>query len=99
MKEDKKDKYGNWTEKYGRIKNTMLLDRGVQNTLESLQERWRMLMFMYDDYVEMVKTRQQNRLCRRQLKQRRGMIACFIIYFAVTFPVLIVILLAYFILL
>lgn len=96
LKEDRRqDKYGNLTGSYARIKNTMLLDRGVQNNLESLQERWRMIMFMYDDCVEMVKTRQQNRLCRRQLKQKCELIALAIVYSTLAIPVLMAVLLAY----
>ncbi|XP_061173066.1 uncharacterized protein LOC133182298 [Saccostrea echinata] len=96
LKEDRRqEKYGNLTGEYTRIKNTMLLDRGVQNTLESLQERWRMIMFMYDDCVEMFKTRRQKQFCRRQLIQRRELIACVIIYSALVLPVLIAIFLTY----
>lgn len=96
LKEDRRqDKYGNLTGSYARIKNTMLLDRGVQNNLESLQERWRMIMFMYDDCVEMVKTRQQNRLCRRQLKQKCELIALAIVYSTLAIPVFMAALLAY----
>lgn len=96
LKEDRRqDNYGNLTGTYARIKNTMLLDRGVQNNLESLQERWRMIMFMYDDCVEMVKTRQQNRLCRRQLKQKCELIAMAIVYSTLAIPVFMAVLLAY----
>lgn len=96
LKEDRRqDKYGNLTGSYARIKNTMLLDRGVQNNLESLQERWRMIMFMYDDCVEMVKTRQQNRLYRRQLKQKCELIALAIVYSTLAIPVFMAALLAY----
>lgn len=96
LKEDRRqDKYGNLTGTYARIKNTMLLDRGVQNNLESLQERWRMIMFMYDDCVEMVKTRQQNRLCRRQLNQKCELIALAIVYSTLVIPVFMAVLLAY----
>ncbi|XP_062602317.1 uncharacterized protein LOC134264032 [Saccostrea cucullata] len=100
LKEDRRqEKYGTLTGEYARIKNTMLLDRGVQNTLESLQERWRMIMFMYDDCVEMIQSRRQKPLCRRQLIQRRELIACVIIYSALFLPVLIAIFLTYIIVL
>lgn len=96
LKEDRRqDKYGNLTGTYARIKNTMLLDRGVQNNLESLQERWRMIMFMYEDCVDMIKTREQTRLSRRQLKQRREFLSWTIIYSSLLMPLFIAILLAY----
>ena len=56
--------YGNDTATYEAIRVRVLQEKAVVNAIEALQERWRMIMFMYNDCQDLNK----NRLDRRQIK-------------------------------
>ena len=43
--------YGNDTEAYEAIRMRVLQERAVVNAIEALQERWRIIMYMYHDFV------------------------------------------------
>ncbi|XP_046571160.1 uncharacterized protein LOC124279385 [Haliotis rubra] len=46
--------YGRNREEYDKIVERVMSDKAVQAAAESLQERWRMIMIMYEDCMKMV---------------------------------------------
>lgn len=54
--------FGHDTETYEKIRERVLEERAVTNAIDALQERWRMIMYMYDDCVEMNETRRDMKL-------------------------------------
>ncbi|KAK3093732.1 hypothetical protein FSP39_019377 [Pinctada imbricata] len=73
----------------------MMADKGVQNTIEALEERWRMIMFMYDDCVTKLEEKIERDRERRHARQKQELIALSIIYSAFSIPILIMVFIVY----
>nr|KAG5687803.1 hypothetical protein BaRGS_005433 [Batillaria attramentaria] len=43
-------KYGHDKDEYAKIVEKVLADRAISSAVEVLQERWRMIMYMHDDW-------------------------------------------------
>lgn len=67
-------KYGHDKDEYAKIAEWVLADRGISSSVEVLQERWRMIMYMYDDCVELVKQWEDHRLEKQQRKRKRRLL-------------------------
>ena len=66
--------FGQDTETYEKIRERVLQERAVTNAIDALQERWRMIMFMYDDFVELDKTRAECKLKKLCIQQQYELI-------------------------
>ncbi|XP_060571789.1 uncharacterized protein LOC132729970 [Ruditapes philippinarum] len=62
--------YGHDTETYEKIRERVLQERAVTNAIDALQERWRMLTFMYEDCVKMNQTRKERKLKKLCVKRQ-----------------------------
>ncbi|XP_076442357.1 uncharacterized protein LOC143281194 [Babylonia areolata] len=67
-------KYGHDTEEYRKLEQRVLSERVTVNALEVLQERWRMISFMYEDCLDMVRQWDEQRLMRQQKKRKRRLL-------------------------
>jgi hypothetical protein len=52
----------------------LMQERAAANAVELLQERWRMIMFMYDDCMDMVKQWEDHRLQRKERRRKRRLV-------------------------
>ncbi|XP_041354513.1 uncharacterized protein LOC121372286 [Gigantopelta aegis] len=62
--------YGQNKEEYEKIVERVLCQKSVANALDALRERWKMLMFMYEDCMEMVKSVEDKRQ-KMKTKEKR----------------------------
>lgn len=67
-------KYGHDTEEYKKLEERIMSDRAATNAVELLQERWRMITFMYEDCLEMVKQLDEHLLMKQQKKRKRRLL-------------------------
>jgi len=91
---DKQDTFGRKTEDYEKICKTIMEDPVVTNSLEALKERWKMIMFMYDDTVDLINSRKNNIILRKKLENRRELFAASIIYTSTALPFFVIFLTA-----
>ncbi|KAK6183000.1 hypothetical protein SNE40_010558 [Patella caerulea] len=65
-------RYGRFPDEYDKIYERVTSEKHFRNALEVLEERWRMIMFMYEDCQELVKEWEGRQLKRKQdrAKQR-----------------------------
>ncbi|XP_025103936.1 uncharacterized protein LOC112570002 [Pomacea canaliculata] len=64
--------YGQAKEDYHQLALRVLGERTVVNNIEVLQERWRMIMFMYDDCLQLIQQcdDRRGRLSRQRRRKR-----------------------------
>ncbi|KAK7103899.1 uncharacterized protein [Littorina saxatilis] len=67
-------KYGNDKEDYIKLYERVMADRAASSAVEVLQERWRMIMFMYEDCMELVKQWDEERLMKQQKRRKRRLL-------------------------
>ncbi|KAL8586289.1 hypothetical protein ACOMHN_058669 [Nucella lapillus] len=67
-------KYGHDSEEYQKLEERVMAVRATANAVELLQERWRMITFMYEDCLEMVKQLDEHRLMKEQKKRKRRLL-------------------------
>ena len=60
----------------------------TSNAVEVLQERWRMIMYMYDDCMELVKQWDEQRLLKQHQRRKRRML--FLSFVSLPFLLLVV---------
>jgi hypothetical protein len=81
--------YGNKTEVYEGIVSKVMSERAVQTTVDGLRERWRMIMFMYEDCQDVIKKRKERELYRRKIKHQEEVLTLVALASAVLVPVLV----------
>ncbi|XP_033733802.1 uncharacterized protein LOC117322944 [Pecten maximus] len=79
--------YGKQTKEYSRLRKEIMASPGVKNALESLHERWKMLMFMYEDCLDMIQERKDRHKQTQRCRERREIFATSIIYTGIFMPV------------
>ncbi|XP_071160593.1 uncharacterized protein [Mytilus edulis] len=87
--------YGNKAEEYDKICEKVMADTGVQKTLEALQEKWRMIMYMHDDCMDLRTQKTEQGVIGRRARIKRELIALVITYVIITLPILITLYLAF----
>lgn len=65
---------------YNKLTNKIMQETPVTNALEGLNERWKMLMFMHEDTMDMVKSRKERGLMIKRCRHRRELFATSIVY-------------------
>lgn len=78
--------YGNKTREYIRLRKEITSGPTVTNALEGLRERWKMLMFMYEDCLDMIQERKDRESQIRKCRARRELFASCIIYTCIAMP-------------
>lgn len=68
----------------------MLRERAVVNAIEALQERWRMLQFMYEDCVELNEKRKEIILKKLSTKRQLELILIASIFLTFCIPVFVI---------
>lgn len=81
--------FGKQTKEYTKLRKEILASPAVTNALDSLRERWKMLLFMYEDCLDMIQERKDKNKQRRKCRERREIFATCIIYTGIFLPVLI----------
>lgn len=83
-------KFGHDTETYEAIRERVLKERAVTNAIEALQERWRMLQYMFDDCVELNEGRKERKLKKLSTKRQVELIIIITLFLIACFPVLVI---------
>ncbi|OWF50387.1 uncharacterized protein LOC110450488 [Mizuhopecten yessoensis] len=79
--------YGNQTKEYSRLRKEIVSSPAVTKALEGLRERWKMLMFMHEDCLDMIQDRKDRHKQRRKCRERREIFASCIIYTGIFMPI------------
>ena len=75
--------FGNDIKTYEKIRERVLQERAVTNAIDALQERWRMIMFMYDDCVELNKKRAECKLKKLCIQRQYELIMIILTFVSV----------------
>ncbi|KAK3587785.1 hypothetical protein CHS0354_042749 [Potamilus streckersoni] len=83
--------YGNNVDEYKKIEERVLSEKAVVNAIEALQERWRMLIYMYEDCMDLVKEKKERELYNKKIRRQEEIVI--IVFYAaiVCFPIFLVI--------
>lgn len=87
--------FGHDNEAYGAIRERVLRERAVTNAIDALQERWRMLQYMYDDCVELNKGRKERKLKKLCIKRQVELIGIISIFLTLLVPVFVILVLIF----
>ncbi|XP_060559940.1 uncharacterized protein LOC132719982 [Ruditapes philippinarum] len=82
--------FGHDTEAYEKIRERVLQERAVTNAIDALQERWRMIMLMYGDCVDLNNKRMERKLRKLCVRRQFEMIVIAAIFFLICLPIIIV---------
>ncbi|KAL4238657.1 hypothetical protein ACF0H5_003364 [Mactra antiquata] len=82
--------FGHDTETYEKIRERVLQERAVTNAIEALQERYRMLTFMYDDCIELNEDRKSRRLRKLCVQRQFELIVLISLFITICLPVSII---------
>ncbi|XP_053376527.1 uncharacterized protein LOC128547556 [Mercenaria mercenaria] len=85
--------FGHDTKTYEKIQERVLQERAVTNAIDALQERWRMIMFMYDDCVELNEQRRELKLRKLCVQRQFELILIISIFMLICIPISVVIVL------
>ncbi|XP_060571786.1 uncharacterized protein LOC132729966 [Ruditapes philippinarum] len=78
---------GHDTETYEKIRERVLQERAVTNAIDALQERWRMIMFMYEDCVDLNKQRAECKLKKLCIKRQFELIMIILSFILVSLQI------------
>ncbi|KAL3872689.1 hypothetical protein ACJMK2_035899 [Sinanodonta woodiana] len=84
--------YGNNLEDYKKIEERVLSEKAVVNAIEALQERWRMLIYMYDDCMDLVKEKKERDMYNKKIRRQEEIVIIMFFAAVVCFPISLVIL-------
>lgn len=87
--------YGSKNDDYDKICEKVMADNGVQKALEAMKEKWRMIMFMYDDCMDLRKAKFEHDTLAKRNKLKKEFIALLITYLLITVPGVITLYLAF----
>lgn len=79
--------YGNDTATYEAIRVRVLQEKAVVNAIEALQERWRMIMFMYNDCQDLNKDRLERRQMKLDIKRQEELILIILMFLFLCVPI------------
>ena len=79
--------YGNDTATYEAIRVRVLQEKAVVNAIEALQERWRMIMFMYNDCQDLNKDRLLRRQNKLDIKRQEELILIILMFLLFCVPI------------
>ncbi|XP_071079888.1 uncharacterized protein [Haliotis cracherodii] len=80
--------YGRNREEYDKIVERVMSDKAVQAAVESLQERWKMIMIMYEDCMQMVEDWDDRQLKKAQAIDVFQLLIAVMISVSVLIPVM-----------
>lgn len=87
--------YGSKNDDYDKICEKVMADNAVQKALEAMQEKWRMIMFMYDDCMDLRNAKFEHDTLAKRNKLKKDFIALLITYLLITVPGVITLYLAF----
>ena len=79
--------YGNDTATYEAIRVRVLQEKAVVNAIEALQERWRMIMFMYNDCQDLNSGRLERRQMKLNVKRQEELILIILMFLLMCVPI------------
>lgn len=79
--------YGHDTETYEKIRERVLQERAVTNAIDALQERWRMIMYMYDDLVDLNEERRSRKLKKLCIQRQFELILIVAAFVLICLPI------------
>ena len=79
--------YGNDTATYEAIRVRVLQEKAVVNAIEALQERWRMIMFMYHDCQDLNEGRIERTQTKLTIKRQEELILIIIMFLLLCLPI------------
>jgi len=82
--------YGQDTEAYEAIRQRVLQERAVVNAIDALQERWRMLTFMFTDCEELNQTRKDRQLKKLCTKRQFELISIIVLFTLFCLPMFLI---------
>ncbi|XP_053376559.1 uncharacterized protein LOC128547576 [Mercenaria mercenaria] len=85
--------FGHDTVTYEKIQERVLQERAVTNAIDALQERWRMLMFMYDDCVALNEKRKERKLRKLCVRRQFELLTIVIVFLLICLPIILVLVL------
>jgi len=71
----------------------VLEERAVTNAIEALQERWRMLRYMFDDCVDLNEGRKGRKVKRLSIKRQFELIIIITIFLVMSVPIFVMLVL------
>ncbi|KAH3847985.1 uncharacterized protein LOC127873787 [Dreissena polymorpha] len=79
-------KYGHDEDTYEAIRQRVFQERAVTNAIEALQERWNMLMFMYEDCMALNDEWKQRKLTKLSVKRQMELITIVTLFLVACIP-------------
>ena len=79
--------YGNDNEAYEAIRIRVLKERAVINAIEALQERWRMIMYMYHDCEDLNEGRKDRKIRKLNVKRQEELIIIVLAFIVLCVPI------------
>jgi len=71
----------------------VLRERAVTNAIEALQERWRMLQYMYDDCMDLDSNRKDRKLKELNTKRQAEFVIIIAIFLVMSVPIFVILVL------
>ncbi|XP_045187574.2 uncharacterized protein LOC123545305 [Mercenaria mercenaria] len=79
--------FGHDAETYKKIEERVLQERAVTNAIDTLQERWRMIMFMFNDCVKLNERKGERKLKKLSVQRQFELVLLVCVFVLICLPI------------